>query len=177
MLNSNIGFQFDFLSWQFSKIYRPKILLLLIFLAGVMSFCDRPNAEKKAQMLVLGSRGAEPWQYEYLIKDLNEAVELAPKLPETYAARANLLFKWSNFLRVAAIDRSKHEKAIEFGFDLKQEREYKDLALGDYKKSLGVLKERENTELEVEVSQAIDCLKKERIESSCYAHINFSQHR
>ena len=173
--DNNFGFQFDFLSWEMSKLYRPKIILLLIALATIMSFCDRPSAEKRAQMLVVGARGAnDAWQLKYTLSDLNEAVKLGPKLPETYAARGNLYASWSKFLKEAETNETKREKAEAYGFDLKAANKYKKQALKDYQKSLKLIEDEEHEKLEKEVLDAMDCLEKESVRF-CSAYITLSE--
>ncbi len=103
-MRNNFHLQFDLLTWQFSKIYRPKALILLLGLGLALHLCGKPDDQRKAQILVMGARSAEPWQYRYKENDLNEAIELAGKLPEAYAARGNLYHRWSNFLEEVKTD-------------------------------------------------------------------------
>ena len=188
-MRNDFEFQFDFLSWEFSKLYRPKFILLVIVFGFFLTFCNKPNSSRKAQILVLGARGAdEPWQYRSTLDDLNKAIELDPNLPEAYASRANHYASWSNFLESAKNDDKVRKLAEEFDFDLKAAEKYRIQARLDYQKSLELLKKTDNTKLHDEVLRAKNCLKKRTARSEvsselgrskkkefCQAYIYFTQ--
>ena len=172
-MKNDFAFQLDFLSWEFGKLYRPKIILLVIVFGFYLTMCNKPNSSRKAQVLVLSTIGAnEPWQYRSTIEDLNKAVKLAPNLPEAYAARGNLYSHWSNFLLLAETNTAYRNRAEGFNFDLKAGKKYRTQALKDYQKSLELLKTTDNIKLTKEVIKARSCLK---TKSDCYAHIHFTK--
>ena len=170
-------------------LLRPKFIWLIIFSGLILAFCDaiespEIKAQKEAQYLIRRTYiRRRPSDFKDSLEEINQAISLAPQLPETYAERGNLYHEWSNFLLDAKTDIEARQTAKELGFNLNAAGKYRNQALRDYRKAREIFNIREQSErsygintlaLGTEVDKAISCLKKRE---ECYAHILFSQIR
>ena len=182
MWNDSDRLGFQIMSWQyFSLLLRPKVILLVIMVGALLSFCEAIEPEKiKAQREVQRSITREEItrsesSFESSLETINKGIEIAPNLPEIYAARGNLYSEWSIFLEEAKTNSSTRQRAQELGFDLNAASKYRSQAIQDYEKALEVNKERPvqysggysiEEAFDKEAHRMINCLKKKEV---CYS--------
>lgn len=188
MWNDSDRLGFQIASWQYlSLLMRPRFLMTMVMAGALLYFCEaiEPSEIKAQKEVQLSIRRGEIHRNERNFKSsletINKGIEIAPNLPETYAARGNLYSEWSIFLEEAKTNSSTRQRAEEFGFDLNAASKYRSQAIQDYQKALEVNKERpveysgtysREEAFDKEAHRMIDCLKKKEV---CYSRTIWSK--
>lgn len=188
MWNDSDRLGFQIASWQYlSLLRRPRFLMVMIMAGALLYFCEaiEPSEIKAKKEVQLSITRAEIHRNESnfrsSLETINQGIEIAPNLPEVYAARGNLYSAWSIFLEEAKTNSSKQHRAQKLGFDLNAASKYRSQAIQDYQKALEVNKKRpveysgmysREEAFNEEAHRMIGCLKKKEV---CYSRTKWSK--